>query len=170
MSDDERYGTQVFTSRARRRGTSLYELPSTDVSVYITSRKFARPSSKTCNSFSGQWVKEQTLFPKRCLPGRPRAQVGEVAGVASENTADVVRAYIDLRLWEAAGTPALLLHWSAVSPRASAEKGVTNQFYPDRRGGHPGQALLVANHRPSMPRFWRCWPRYSTAWAYRAGR
>ena len=51
-----------------------------------------------------------------------------------ENTAGVVRAYIEHKLWDR-GLEQALLHWAAVPARASAERTLP-PVLSDRRGGH----------------------------------
>ena len=86
-----------------------------------------------------------------------------------ENTAGVVRAYIEHKLGET-GQLQKLYYIGPQFRRERPQKGRYRQFWqigaevigPPVRGQR--------SRRCATPKFWKCWPRCSTSWALPAGR
>ncbi len=116
-----------------------------------TITRSARRSSRTRSCSRAAWAKRPTSFPKRCSRGKTRpARQSEKAqsltlrpGEHGRRGARLHRA----RTRQEGHAAKAVLHWAAVSSRASAE-GTLSPVLPDRRGDHRaaerGQRVSVA--------------------------
>ena len=93
--------------------------------------------------------------------GRAESDKGQSLTLRPENTAGVVRAYIEHKLWDAR-TEQALLHRAAIPPRASAERTLS-PVLSDRRGESSGPPPPAANRPRATPKFSNCSRRCSTA-------
>ena len=99
--------------------------------------------------------------------GRAESDKGQSLTLRPENTAGVVRAYIEHKLWERGLNK--LYYIGPQFRRERPQKGRYRQFY--QIGAEViGPASPAANLLRVMPKFWKCWRRCSTASASPAGR
>ena len=124
-------GRAICCRRRRRSGTALRRprersLPAT------TSARFARPSLKTRASLPAAWAKRPTLSRRRCTRGRTgrgrRAKSRRSLTLRPENTAGVVRAYIEHKLGES-GQLQKLYYIGPQFRRERPQKGRYRQFW-----------------------------------------
>ena len=137
-----------------------------------TSAKSARPSSKTPPCLPAASAKRPTSSPRRCTPGRiapgRRSEKPQSLTLRPENTAGVVRAYIEHKLGETGQLAKALLHRPAVPPRAPAEGPLPPVL---RRSARRSSARPrpAARAPCATPKFSKCSPPSSTSSASPAG-
>ena len=100
---------------------------------------------------------------------RAQSEKAQSLTLRPENTAGVVRAYIEHKLGERGDSAEALLHWAAVP----AGEGPQRRALPASSGRSAwrcwGRLRPDRNRRCAMPRCWRCWLRCSMSWACAGG-
>ena len=100
-------------------------------SAPTTSRKSARRFSRRRNCSRAAWGKRPTSSPRKCTPGRiagaQQVEKGQSLTLRPENTAGVVRAYIEHKLWDRGLNK--LYYIGPQFRRERPQKGRYRQFY-----------------------------------------
>ena len=135
--------------------------------------RFARPIFEATELFARGVGEETDIVSKEMYTwedrGRAESDKAQSLTLRPENTAGVVRAYIEHKLAESGHAAEAVLHRAAVPARAAAA-GTVSAVLADWRGGSGAAVVGIGFGRCAMPRCWRCWPRCWMSWACKGWR
>ena len=149
-----------FVEACARDVFAAYNFHEIRTPIFEATELFARSVGEDTDIVS----KEMFTWEDR---GRAASEHGQSLTLRPENTAGVVRAYIEHKLWERPGLQKLYY----IGPqfrRERPQKGRYRQFYRSARRSS-GRRRRAANRRRGTPKSWKCWLRCCRAWASATG-
>ena len=130
--------------------------------------RFGRRFLRRPSCLRAGWARRRTSSQKRCIRGRTagalHSEKGQSLTLRPENTAGVVRAYIEHKLGDA-GMLQKLFYIGPQFRRERPQRGRYRQFWQIGAEVIGPASVGCGESRCAMPRCWRCWLRFWMSWA-----